>query len=385
MLVKEKYIDKVSELRSSLLMDQAEFYKSKFFGQYMMISTSLTTFLPKIQNDRHLDLAREILFNQTLSYIDQFYPELLKKFTINDQNSLIANSENEGTIFVTYHTGSYRLFLHHLASKKVPFCLVVQQKYIDDHDETTQQLFKRMSGNQDQKLDVISSEEPRLLLHLRNKLKQGISVVFYIDGNTGVALNENKEKNNLTKIEFLDYHIYARQGIAFLACLTKAPLVSVLSKRISETSSSLEIKKVTTAIPYEEKEDFIREITKKLYAELELFIKKHPEQWEGWLYLTNFCEISAQKKTNLVFGNSENSVYVSIGDYTELYISDDKFFLVQKNELKIMEINEEKFQFIENFKKKQLLTPLEIFQVKGKNYSWNFIDQMVGMNILKIA
>src|SRR5690606_8691048 len=142
---------------------------------------------------------------------------------------------------------------------------------INDQGRVVQKIFKEMKRDQNAELEILAAENPRLIFELTSKLRNGTSVVFYIDGNTGVTEKKLNDNNNLLKINFLNNHLYARQGIAFLAYLSRAPLAVAIAKRKKNLSNTIRIKPIDTKKLIEKKErnNFINTVTKKLYKELE--------------------------------------------------------------------------------------------------------------------
>lgn len=372
-----------------------EIYKTRFdeienlglLGTYMTVSANLLTYLPQMNMDNQYKLIQDIQFHRAVSNVDQYYLELLDKLKIIGETNIIEQSRNSSHIFVTYHTGSYRLFIQHLIQKEVPFCLVTEERFIEDQGATVRKIVKEMRGN-DKELEILPAENPRLIFELMSRIKRNISIVFYIDGNTGVKEKKLSENNNLLKIDFLNHHIYARQGIAFLAYLSKAPLTIAVAKRNKNLTNSIRLKIVDTEklIRQGNRDVFINDITKNLYKELDGFLRKYPEQWEGWFYVDKFFENNnsiemSNKKISLL-----TPMKLVLDQYLHLFNYNNKnYFLVSRKDYKIMKITQSLFEILNNFKEPKLIHPNKTMEIAGYNLDNKLISELLEMNLLKKA
>jgi KDO2-lipid IV(A) lauroyltransferase len=263
--------------------------------------------------------------------------------------------------------------------------MVAQEHFIKNQGETAKRIFKQLSNRE---LEIFPAENPRLIFELINRLKNGISVVFYIDGNTGSANKDLDENKNLLKIDFLNHHIYARQGIAYLAYLSKAPLAVAIARRYKNLSNRIVIKPVNTNVLIKKnRTDFINTVTKKLYGDLEIFIKNYPEQWEGWFYIDKFFKpeaietIPAQKIENF---SKKLTLFASEFIHLMKY-DDERIFLVSKKDYQIMKITNSLYEILDFFKTPKELIPKKSFIVGEQIVDWNVITELLEMNFLKQA
>ncbi|WGD35642.1 hypothetical protein [Olleya sp. YS] len=375
---------------------KADIYQTKFdeiesmglLGMYLMMSANLSTFIPGLKDENHYKTIQDIQLHRSLSAIDQYYFHLLDELKVTDNSNILKNCHKEGHIFVTYHTGSYRLFIQKLNQENIPFCLVTEGNYIKEQGSETHKLFKELNNNT-RDLEILPAENPRLIFELIKRLKQGKSIVFYIDGNKGATdknLNENK---NLLKINFLNNHIYARQGIAFLSYLSKAPLATAITKRDQDLNNYISIKPVNTKSLIEKntRNDFINIVTKKLYSELEVLLNKHPEQWEGWFYIDKFFqqENTVTEEAEHVTSFKPNKITtLAVNQFVHLIKhSEDKMFLVSKKDYKIMKITDFLFNVLSYFKIPKTIDPGKILKIGNNEVNWNVLEELVEMKFLK--
>lgn len=361
-------------------------------GVFMTVSANLLTYLPDLNDNEDNKLVRDIQFHRSLSGLDQYFFEVLNQAKINDRHHLIERSFSQSTIFITYHTGSYRLFLELLSKRNVNFALVTQEHFLKTQGDDVKNVFKRLRSNSDDELEILPAENPRLMFELMNRLKNGISVVFYIDGNTGSANKEVDENKNLHKMDFLNHHIYARQGIAYLAYLSKAPIVAAIAKRNKDLSNRILVKPIHTKLLLKTKNrtDFINIVTEKLYQELESFLKKHPEQWEGWFYIDKFFKlenISEEKPLNLERLSPDSSEKVTLQLDKSVHLKkydEEHIFLITKKDYRIMNITNLLYEVLDFFRAPKELMPKESLMINNQVVDWDFITELIEMRFLAV-
>jgi lauroyl/myristoyl acyltransferase len=383
------YFENVKNLKSDI-------YKTKFdeigsmglLGTYMMMSANISTFLSKWKSEDHYKLIQDIQFHRTLSSLDQYYFHLLDEIKVTDNTNILEKSQDTGHIYVTYHTGSYRLFIQQLNRENIPFCLVTEGNYIKEQGEVTQKLFKKLNNNS-KELEILPAENPRLIFELTKKLRQGTSVVFYIDGNKGATNKDIDDNKNLLKIDFLDNHIYARQGIAFLSYLSNAPLVTAIAKRNSDLENEIHIQPVHTANlrESESRNSFINVVTKILYYQLEELLHECPAQWEGWFYIDRFFQqnVEAEKNTAVkIDTKSSDLVTLAVDSFVHLIKhSDENMFLVSKKDYKIMKISQYLYKVLSYFKIPKAVKPNMKLTIDDNEVSWSDLEELVEMKFLK--
>lgn len=376
-LKNEIYSTKISELEINGLI-----------WSYLMVSSNLSTFLPLLKDDTHYKIIQDMQFHRSLSGIELLYPSLLENTIIYDESNVIEQSSKRGHIFVSYHAGSYNLSLRYLVHKKIPFCAVANNEYINEHKVTVQKLYNDVPNKNIKNLQIFSAEDPKLLLKLTKILNEGISVYIFIDGNSGTKKNDLSKDKNLLKIDFLNHHIYARQGVAYLAYLSKAPIATIVAYRDKELNNTVKIDVIETNAIIQKycRSDFINLITQKLYSKLEIYLKTNYEQWSGWFYLHNFFDTeSFVEKMNQEKGRINYKVNkLILNQFVHLLKHDDEnIFLVMKKKYKIMKIKEYLFDVLSYFKTPKKIIPKKPLTINNQKVNWNFIKELVEMNYLK--
>lgn len=384
------YKNNVENLRSKIYSTGFdEMTKMGLLSTYLTVSANVATYFPNINNIEHHKLVQNIQFHRALSYVDQHFHHLLDTVLIEDSSNVLAQSLTQSHIYVTYHTGSYRMFIQHLNRNNVPFCMVTQQKFIDDQGETVQKLIKEVANDENKELEILPAENPRLLFELLKRLKNGISVVFYIDGNTGASDKKANENSNLFKMDFLGHHIFARQGIALLAYLSKVPLATAIATRSSDLSNTIQIKSIETISLIEQysRNDFINLVTQTLYKELEDFLIKNLEQWEGWFYIHKFFEtedLENLKSNILLDPNCTHPITVATDQFIHMLKHDEKnIFLVKKKEYQVMKISEYVYDVLIFFNEPKQININKDLVIHNRVTEWSIIKELIEMNFLK--
>lgn len=353
-------------------------------GTFSLVSANLLRYLDR-KSDEHYKIIQGIQFNRSLANMDQLYPHMLQELKVIDTTDVFKSKSDKGHIFVTFHTGSYRLFIQHLNRSGLPFCLVTEGKYIEEQGKLTQALFKKVNS-EGKGLEILEAENPRLLFELMRKINSGISVVFYIDGNTGVSEKKLSENKNLLKIDFLKSEMYARQGIAMLAYLSKSQVIMALPKRNKDLSNTIRIKKIETK-KYEKysRNDFVNCLTKKLFSELGDFLRKYPEQWEGWFYIQKFFEQETIEKSteSKEKYSGEKEIKLEVDQQIQLLkYNEDNVFVIQKKDYQIMKITPLLYSVLNHFKTpKNIITNTDT-TINNQTIEWEFLEELIEMKFL---
>lgn len=284
------------ESRNSLIStfeDKFSFSENETLnGQFNMVSASLSNFLPAIDFSRHNDIYKQILLHKKLSILEQGSYQILDFVETENFNSeVISLLKNRPTIICTFHTGSYRVINLLLARHKIPYSLVIGKDITEKEGELFSSLFNHLPGNgQKNDLRIINAENAKAGVQMLRELKEGRTLVLYIDGNTGsgttTTINENRCAAN-----FLHQQIFARKGISFLAHVADVPILTIASYRKSWDEIKLHFFDPIYPDKKKDRDKFALETTQQIYDLVAPLIKSYPEQWEGWLYIHKVANI----------------------------------------------------------------------------------------------
>lgn len=261
-------------------------------GQLQLVSAGLTNYLPSIPFERHAAIYRQILLHKKLSRAEQAAPVVLDYIqTAGCSAEAFRLLRRGAAIICSFHTGSYRVLNLLLYAQQVPFTLVMGAHAIEKEGHELRALFAELPFNNGvDGLQIIDAEAANAGLQMLRALKNGRTLVMYIDGNTGAGTATKHNDNNCT-VDFLEQQLYARKGIAYLAHVAKVPLLPVACYRKTIADIQLHFHAPILPDKSEDREFFSTKTTQALYDFIAPFIVQYPEQWEGWLYLHKTARI----------------------------------------------------------------------------------------------
>lgn len=255
-----------------------------YYYPYAAFSANLGLFLPHIPVFRHPELFRRTILNQRLANLDEYY---LRQAQIPwtpggelDFNGL----RSAPAIVCTYHTGSYRLLSYLLLEQRIPIALLLASEIIDTQGEGMLRNAVQIGKRNGTTCSLIDAEQPMAGLHILKALRQGATVVAYVDGNTGVL--SNGENANLTTVRFLGKEIRVRKGLPQLARRADAALYGVMSLRKADHAPLMACTRLLSPGDLVGAGAAVDQQAMQLfYADLEKTVASDPWLWENWLYL----------------------------------------------------------------------------------------------------
>jgi KDO2-lipid IV(A) lauroyltransferase len=263
--------------------------------RYAFTIANFRRMMPDLLNvDTPAGLFSKMLKLRGIALVDQNYPEML--LDVKYSGACLEEIHHPGaTIYCTYHLGSYRAIIGHLAKRGKPFSLVIDHKvYIEQYEEIKQSVRSVCKYfNVTENFELINAEEFTSTLEMLRQLKRGRSLIIYLDGNTGVG-GIYRQDQQLLKLKFLGQEMLVRQGIALLSQLSGAPIIPTISFR--ETERDLNIyfgKPIKATDNIVDQKKYCEKVTQQLYALLEEFLEQYPLQWEGWLYVHKYLDLTS--------------------------------------------------------------------------------------------
>lgn len=306
---------------SYVYSNQDEYY----FGKYNLVSAGLYNYLPVIEFDKHETIFKNILLNQKLSCLEQSFPEVTdlincENWTVEIQNIL----KNKPSIICTFHTGSYRVINQFLLKNNIPFTLVVSNSVLKNQGKLFKKIVEKQNSTSDESFfDIIDAEQPNAGIQMLRKLKMGLTLVIYIDGNTGTK-KRDEISSNLCDIKFLNQRIYARIGVAFIAHAANVPIIPVVCYRPTLNEIKLYFDNPIYPNLKQSRKEFAEHTTQLIYDIAAAIIELYPEQWEGWLYLHKVIKINVLRNKDLKFAHDEQ-----LDDLTTLRFNNIEYGLLK--------------------------------------------------------
>lgn len=140
-------------------------------------------------------------------------------------------------------------------------------------------------------LETVNAEDDRCTVQLVDALKRREIIGLCIEGNTGS--DGPWGDTSKSKVSFLGHTILAKNGAARLAAALRAPILPVMALKDGDASGRLFFSKPIippAGLKRSENEEFVRASMQSLYGLLESYVRRYPEQWEGWSALHRWRE-----------------------------------------------------------------------------------------------
>lgn len=259
------------------------------FSPYLKarISSNLFHLLPHIDVAKHSSLTKDIYYNQQLASLDlSFWRDLLPLLVAGD-NSMERIRNTQGVI-CSYHYGSYRLLAPYLIQQGIKISILIDYRV----DSAQGDLFRtvlddccELSGRSAGFYRMRNTSDPNLLRTLLRDVKDGYSVLVYVDGNIGTAGKAKKTSKNqhLVDVSFLGAKLFSRTGFATIAYLSGHPILPVALSREGEKNSFHGYAPIHA--DGDSRDTFCQRACANIWGILADRLMTEPEQWESWRYV----------------------------------------------------------------------------------------------------
>jgi hypothetical protein len=140
-------------------------------------------------------------------------------------------------------------------------------------------------------LETVNAEDDRCTVQLVNALKRREIIGICVEGNTGS--DGPWGDTSKSRINFLGHTILAKNGAARLAAALRAPILPVVALKDADANGRLSFSDPIippAGLKRSENEEFVRASMQSLYALLDSYIRRYPQQWEGWSALHRWRE-----------------------------------------------------------------------------------------------
>jgi lauroyl/myristoyl acyltransferase len=259
-----------------------------FSYRFSIFKANIHRFLPVINESNYENLFKKFLYNAYIVETDQSNFDKIKTIKINNMGSYnIIESNYKSTIFAAFHFGSYRMITSYLLYLGFKVVLIVEDTVYDAQKGKIDTDFERLrhfSNENKSNLILLNVCDASSIFKLKQMLNDGYSLIVYMDGNTGLKKKVDLEKECF-EIDFLNSSIFVRKGILELAYIINASVVPVVSKYVNDNRITLNFFDKIGSYDFNSRSEFVKQTLKLLYAILEDFIYKSPEQWECWSYM----------------------------------------------------------------------------------------------------
>ncbi len=333
--------------------------KEMRWQQYALILANIRALIPEALEGREQEeVLFEMLSGRSHAPVEAHFPEKVLDYKFEGAFIDIVRSNRQPHIFCTYHLGSYRAILGALTRLGYDFSLVIDKNVFETQNDVIRSTIEnaRKAFGSTSSFDMINAEDFGSAMQMAKQLRNGRSLVIYLDGNTGTG-GVFRHDDKLLRVNFFQAQLFARQGISYLSYVTQTPIVPVIAYRELDIDVVLRFYEPIYPLAGQSKKDYCQETIQELYQILEENLRKHPLQWEGWLYVHKYFDIDdlsakllrqyeqaiqpEQKPTKLIFNQRRFSLFRH-GDDCMLF--DGMTFLTYV-------ISEEEFSFLRSFHK----------------------------------
>ncbi|MDU1904571.1 MAG: hypothetical protein E6772_07285 [Dysgonomonas sp.] len=349
-----EYQREIEMLRKQISVDLTPSNVGDYEKVLVLSSANFAKVMPDIPEEDYENLCRYNYFYKRLSGIQLQNLEIAQNAKITG-NLDFTKGNSIPRIFCTFHMGSYRLMNLILAKYNINFTLVVSKATLKEQKETYLKAYedlKKLTGITSS-FDFIEAENPSSVLSMLRALKSGKSLMFYIDGNTGVG-GIGKTDETMLPVKLFDSIIYTRKGISFLAHKANVPIINCFSYiENSENIDNVTIQFNDPIFPEHGNKDiheFCQLTTQRIYDEFSEILRKYPAQWEGWMYIHRYMELSAcnDLNKNISAELDLNQSFIYNKRRLNSFSQGDQKYLFDKITYNTYPINEELIDLLQN-------------------------------------
>ncbi|MFT3701198.1 MAG: hypothetical protein QM802_02455 [Agriterribacter sp.] len=314
--------------------------------QYALVSASLSNFLPALPVEKHSFVYRQILLHQKLSLLDESNYAGMDQLEVQYQEDYhISQFRSQPAIFCTAHNGSYRLINFYLKKLQIPYALVANKNIILTEKERFQENYDHFYVKDCFPLEIIDAEEPTSLMRMLRAIKNGKSLLIYVDGNTGSG--NQQENQHSVPVAFLAQQLLVRSGPSYLSIKTNTPIIPVISFKPSLYKNIL----LFFPIIYPSTQSVVDRvqicnITQRIYDHLASIILINPTQWEAWLYLHKVAKVDTSKNILLSENLSGTNDVIFNSREFGIFKTGTRCFLLQKNTYSSFPIDDSLYDFL---------------------------------------
>lgn len=335
----EKHYTLFEQISKGNLQSNELFVKD---GRFNLVAANIKQIFPELNFENHKLIYKNINLYQKLSRLDQFYINSVENCELIDFSESIKNRINANPfIYTTFHLGSYRIINHFLIKQGISFDLLIAKSTYEREGYLFEEIFNKNKIADNQKIGLIDAENSTALFAMIRTLRNGRSLLIYMDGNTGINTN-NKNNVNLFLTKLGKGEILARKGAIEISFLTNIPILNILSY-IENRRTKLKFHPIIN-VDGKSRDDYINYTMNKIYKQFEELLSKYPDQWEGWYYIhKNLCIKNRwSSEIHLNSGNNNIKYFFNYNDYG-IFNTNHKYYLFDKNKLLSYNINHHLF------------------------------------------
>ncbi|MCB0607370.1 MAG: hypothetical protein KDD12_06635 [Lewinella sp.] len=290
-LHKYPHLDKYMGLRERIQLREQDKFLRFQLKDFSLLAANFENFLPQVSREEYKEIYMNILVGRALLNEETQNPRLIDELDIPNLEAAVSPGALPA-VFCTYHLGSYRSIIGILGKLGIDFALIVDANTHKNQGERIRQQVARFheAYNKQASFEMLNAESPNSAMELAKCLRDGKSIVVYIDGNTGNGGIHHKSEQFHLRVPFLGKEINSRKGVAAISWLSKRPIIPVISHYVpGELRPKVHFLDRIDPLQWAgNPKDFIPETTRSLYGILEHYLVQYYDQWETWLYLHKY-------------------------------------------------------------------------------------------------
>jgi len=333
---------------------------------YVVTCASIEKFYPDYNIDQITQTFNQLYYYKSLTWIQERYFESI--VNVKEQGYLnFKETPKESRIYCTFHMGSYRMIIPALLKSNIDLAVVLAKDTLDEQHASIIRIHEKLKEEYHltNTLDFIDAESSMGAIKMIRALNSGKSLLFYIDGNTGVN-GKNITDEKLLPINFFQYIINVRKGIAYIAHKCNVPIILGLSHYLSDDIINI---RYYNPIEVNEQDHDVKVFSERtiqtIYDQFSELLVKYPSQWEGWLYLhsildeKNFCISEQEQDLN------KDQEYVYDKKRFSYFIFRERHCILDKQTFQVYPVDKELIYILETnskFKYKDEVIPQGVFE-----------------------
>lgn len=213
-------------------------------------------------------------------------------------------SHGRGLIICSFRFGAIRYLPEELALLGFPVLEAVNTPTYEAMQSAFASLGAFGNDTNIRLLRTVNAEDDRCTVQLVDALKRRETIGICVEGNTGS--DGPWGDTSRSKINFLGHTILAKNGAARLAAALRAPILPVVAMKAEDASGHLFFSEPIippAGLKRSENEAFVSASMQSLYTLLESYVRRCPQQWEGWSALHRWRERDDVAANDAVSGN----------------------------------------------------------------------------------
>ncbi|MDZ4703038.1 MAG: hypothetical protein SH848_03870 [Saprospiraceae bacterium] len=380
------HVESYKGLRQEIQLREQRKFDQLQLKDFTFLTANLERFLPHIPASAYEDIYLKLLYGRALLNEETGMPELIDRLDVVGAEAALA-PENFPAVICTYHLGSYRSVIGIVASKGLDFVLIVDENTYHRQGDSIRKKVAEIhkAFGVTAFFDLLNAESPNIAMTLSKCLYEGKSIIAYIDGNTGGGGIFHKSEQFHLRIPFFGQEINSRKGIAAISWMNKRPIIPVISYYPDEERKPPKVLFLPKIDPKEwagAPKEYIPEVTRKLYSELEKYLIQYYDQWETWLYLHKYLPPGVSTTRDISTAN-----YADLPANTQLKFNKTNFglFMIENDCFLLNKRTYQCFQLTEPCFKSLFKMSIKLKQeMEEEGFESIFIRDLLNIGVLEI-